>query len=43
MAGLVSPKLVSGFISGNKSIHKCFAKEVVVIFIEHVRRSEERV
>ena len=37
MAGFVSPKLVSSFISGNKSIHKWFAKEVVVIFIEHVR------
>jgi hypothetical protein len=43
MAGLVSPKLVNGFISGNKSIHKCFAKEVVVIFIEHVRTKHSEV
>jgi hypothetical protein len=43
MAGFVSPKLVSGFISGNKSIHKWFAKEVVVIFIEHVRTKHSEV
>jgi uncharacterized membrane protein len=42
-AGFVSPKLVSGFISGNKSTHKWIAKEVVVIFIEHVRTKHSEV